>query len=162
MLMGITLAFLSGVLVGLQNIFNSKLGERTNIWITTTLVLGMGFAASFTIGLVVEGGDLFVLKGMQTWYGFSGIIGVVVVVSMVQGIQRLGPTFAVSVMMVSQLGFALLFDTLGWLGLAQIPISPSRVVGLLVVAAGIAIFKTDPGRLRGLKLRGAKQGITNK
>jgi len=162
MALGITLAFLSGLLVGLQNIFNSKMGERANTWITTTIVLGMGFAASFVIGIFAEGRGMFALQHMRIWYGFSGIIGVVIVVSLVEGIKSLGPTLAVSVMMVSQLGFALLFDSLGWLGLDKIAISPSRVTGLIVVAAGIAVFKFDAALLKAWRVRKAGQEIPGK
>lgn len=162
MALGFTLAFLSGLLVGLQNIFNSKMRERANTWITTTIVLGMGFAASFVIGIVAEGKGMFALQHMKIWYSFSGIVGVVIVVSLVEGIKRLGPTLAVSVMMVSQLGFALLFDSLGWLGLDKIAISPSRVAGLLVVIAGIAVFKSDLAAFKAWKVRKAGQGLPGK
>lgn len=155
MLTGLALAMLAGTLVGVQNIFNSKLGAKTSIWATTTIVLGLGFAASFAIGLLLEGADMFALRDMRTWYAFSGLIGVVIVVSMVQGIRRLGPTFAVSVMMAAQLGFALLMDALGWFGLARIPVSPLRIAGLLIIAAGIAVFKLDAAALRRAKRKPA-------
>ncbi|MEK0316724.1 DMT family transporter [Cohnella sp. 56] len=148
MLLGLALAMFSGALVSLQNVFNSKLGAKTDIWVTTAIVLGLGFAASFGIGLALEGGRMFALQQMKTWYGFSGIVGVVIVVSMVQSIRRLGPTFAVSVMMVCQLVCALLMDSFGWLGLQRIGVSPTRMIGLLIVAAGIAVFKMDAGVLR--------------
>ncbi|GJM69272.1 hypothetical protein HMSSN036_14880 [Paenibacillus macerans] len=55
MVLGILLALVAGSLVGIQNIFNNKVNEHTGTWTTTTLVLGLGFAASFVIGLLLEG-----------------------------------------------------------------------------------------------------------
>lgn len=55
MLTGILLSLIAGALVSLQNIFNAKVNEHTGSWTTTTLVLGMGFAASLVMGLIMEG-----------------------------------------------------------------------------------------------------------
>lgn len=141
MALGFLLSVLAGALVGMQNIFNSKVNERAGSWATTALVLGLGFAASLTIGLLVEGGHLFDLSGMKTWYGFSGLIGVGVVVCLMQGIRRLGPTYAIAIALTSQLGFALLWDSLGLLGLEKVPFTPKQLIGVLVIAGGIVCFK---------------------
>lgn len=141
MMIGLLLAFISGALVGLQNIFNNKVNERAGSWATTTLVLGLGFLASLTIGFIVEGQRLFVLHNMQPWYWFSGLVGVGVVICLVQGIRLLGPTYAISIALTSQLGFALLFDSLGLLGLEKVPFTFKQLVGVLVIVVGIFVFK---------------------
>lgn len=104
MVLGILLALIAGSLVGIQNIFNNKVNEHTGTWTTTTLVLGLGFAASFVIGLLLEGKNMFALRDMQAWFYFSGLIGVGVVTCMVQGVKRLGPTYAVAIVMTSGAG----------------------------------------------------------
>jgi len=146
MIVGLLLALTAGALVSLQNIFNSKVNEHAGTWTTTTIVLGMGFLASFGIGLLLEGKDLFSLSNMQPWYWFSGIIGVGVVISLVQGIRLLGPTYAISMVLTSQLGFALLWDSLGWFGLEQIPFTSKQLLGVLVIIAGVIVFKVGGGR----------------
>lgn len=146
MIVGLLLALTAGALVSLQNIFNSKVNEHAGTWTTTTLVLGMGFLASFGIGLLLEGKHLFSLANMQPWYWFSGIIGVGVVISLVQGIRLLGPTYAISIVLTSQLGFALLWDSLGWFGLEQVPFTSKQLFGVLVIIAGVIVFKVGGGR----------------
>lgn len=141
MVVGLLFAIIAGSLVGLQNIFNSKVNERASTWSTTTLVLGLGFLASFLFGLVFEGKQLFDLQNMKTWYWFSGLIGVGVVTCIVNGMKLLGPTYTISIMMTSQLGFALLFDSFGWLGLAQVPFTFKHLMGVMIIVAGIAVFK---------------------
>lgn len=141
MISGRILAVLAGSLVSLQNIFNSKVNERAGSWATTALVLGMGFLASLVIGLLFEGAELSVLEKMQPWYWFSGLIGVGVVICLVQGIRLLGPTYASSVVLSAQLGFALLWVSLGWFGLEQVPFTFKQVVGVLVLVGGIIVFK---------------------
>ncbi|MGG6313352.1 DMT family transporter [Paenibacillus macerans] len=146
MLLGLLLALTAGSLVGTQNVFNTKVNEQTGTWTTTTLVLGLGFAASFVIGLAMEGGGMFALQHMQPWFYFSGLIGVGVVTCMVQGIKMLGPTYAVAIMMTSELGFALLFDAMGWLGLEKVPFTLNQLIGVLVIVGGIFVFKLGGGR----------------
>lgn len=150
MLIGIFWALLAGALVGLQNIFNSKVNERANSWATTALVLGLGFLASLVIGLIVEGKKLFAVQHMELWFWFSGIIGVGVVVCMVNGIKLLGPTYAISIAMTSQLVFALLWDSLGWFGLEQVPFTFKQFIGVIVIVSGIFVYKFG-GLLQGRK-----------
>ncbi|WP_019119605.1 DMT family transporter [Brevibacillus massiliensis] len=58
---------------------------------------------------------------MKLWYWFSGLIGVGAATCLVQAMRRLAPTHAISIVLTSQLGFALLWDSLGWFGLKQVP-----------------------------------------
>ncbi|WP_442603374.1 DMT family transporter [Paenibacillus sp. KN14-4R] len=146
MMFGLILAFIAGSLVSLQNIFNSKVNEHTGSWTTTTLVLGLGFLASLTIGLCMEGEQLFSVPNMKIWYWFSGLIGVGVVTCLVRGIKLLGPTFAISIALTAQLGFALLWDSLGWFGIEQVPFTLKQLVGVLVIVSGINFFKWSGGR----------------
>lgn len=138
---GILLALLAGSLVSLQTVFNSKVNEKTGSWSTTTMVLFTGFLASFLISILVEGKNTFSFQHMQPWYWVSGAIGVGVVFCLVQGMKLLGPTFAISVVLTSQLSFALLFDSMGWLGLEKIPFSWNQLLGVLVIVGGIVLFK---------------------
>ncbi|MFE1245206.1 DMT family transporter [Fictibacillus sp. NPDC058756] len=141
MFLGLFFAVLAGLLVGLQNIFNAKVNEQAGTWATTALVLGLGFLASMTLGLVFEGSGLFMLDNMKTWHWFSGLIGVGVVICLVQGTRLLGPTYAIAIVLTSQLGFALLWDSLGWFGLEKIPFTFQQLVGVLVIAGGVIVFK---------------------
>ncbi|WP_379152591.1 DMT family transporter [Paenibacillus sp. sgz5001063] len=146
MLIGILLALIAGSLVSLQNIFNTKVNEHTGSWTTTTLVLGMGFIASLLMGVIMEGADMFTLQHMQPWYWFSGMIGVGVVICLVQATRLLGPTYAISIVLTSQLGFALLWDSLGWLGLEKVPFTINKLIGVLVIVGGILVFKLGGAR----------------
>jgi bacterial/archaeal transporter family-2 protein len=141
MFLGLFFAVLAGLMVGLQNIFNAKVNEQAGTWATTALVLGLGFLASMTLGLVFEGSGLFTMNNMKTWHWFSGLIGVGVVVCLVQGTRLLGPTYAIAIVLTSQLGFALLWDSLGWFGLEKIPFTFQQLIGVLVIAGGVIVFK---------------------
>ncbi|MFF3022116.1 DMT family transporter [Gottfriedia sp. NPDC057948] len=152
MIYGLILSLIAGSLIGLQNIFNSKVNERAGIWVTTTFVLGMGFLASFLMGLLFEGKELFVLHNMKNWYWISGIVGVGVVFCLTNSTKILGPTYAISIVLTSQLLFAMLFDSMGWLGLEKVPFSPKHLIGVLLIISGILIFKLNGIRFKRIKL----------
>ena len=145
MALGLLFAVMAGTLVGIQNIFNSKVDEKAGSWPTTTLVLGLGFLASFILGLFFEGGKMFDLQQMKGWYWFSGLLGIGVVAGIVQAIKHLGPTFAISIVLTSQLGFAVLWDSLGWMGLEKVPFTWQQFLGVLVIIAGTLVFKWSEG-----------------
>ncbi|MFJ5716723.1 DMT family transporter [Neobacillus sp. NPDC093127] len=155
MILGLIMALIAGSLVSLQNIFNSKVNERAGSWATTTLVLGLGFLASMTMGLIFEGKQIFSLQNMQPWYWFSGLLGVGVVVCLVQGLKLLGPTFAISIALTSQLGFALLWDSFGWLGLGKVPFTFKQLIGVLVIVGGVFVFKLGGARGNEKSIKGS-------
>lgn len=146
MIIGLLLALFAGSLVALQNIFNTKVNEHTGSWTTTTLVLAMGFGGSLLMGLILEGKNMFTLQHMQPWYWISGMIGVGVVICLVQATKILGPTYAISIVLTAQLGFALLWDSLGWLGLAKVPFTINQLIGVIVIVGGILVFKLGGGK----------------
>lgn len=84
---------------------------------------------------------LFDWQNMKIWYWFSGLLGVGVVTCMVNGMKLLGPTYTIAIMMTSQLGFALLIDSFGWLGVNQVPFTFKQLLGVIIIVAGIAVFK---------------------
>ena len=146
MITGIFSAVVAGSLVAVQNVFNSKVGEHVSGWATTAWVLGLGAMASLTLGVFLEGAEMFTLRAMQPWYWGSGILGIGVILGLVQSIRRLGPTYAVSIVLASQLAFAVLWDTTGWLGVTQTPLSLKRVLGVTVIVAGVLLFKLGGSR----------------
>jgi bacterial/archaeal transporter family-2 protein len=146
MILGLLFALIAGSLLSIQNIFNSIVNERAGSWATTTLVLGMGFLASMGIGLIFEGGNMFDLENMKPWYWFSGLLGVGVVTCLVQGMRLLGPTYAIAIVLTAQLGFALIFDSFGWLGMEMVPFTFKQVMGVLVIIVGILVFKFGGAR----------------
>ncbi|MGV2941879.1 DMT family transporter [Mesobacillus sp. LC4] len=158
MLLGLLFAIMAGTLVGVQNIFNSKVNEKTGSWTTTTLVLGLGFLASFMLGLFFEGWKMFDLQHMKGWYWFSGLLGIGVVTGIVQAIKHLGPTFAISIVLTSQLGFAVLWDSLGWMGLEKVPFTWQQFLGVIVIIAGAIVFKWSEGSEEKVEVINSKLG----
>ncbi|MFC4713018.1 DMT family transporter [Planococcus dechangensis] len=158
MAIGIMLAIAGGVFVCLQNIFNANVKQHVSVWTTTALVLFLGFFGSFAAGLAFEGTGLFSFQA-EPWFWFSGVIGVGVVVCVTQGVQTLGPSRAISIVMVSQIFFGLMWDTAGWFGLEQVPFTWQSLFGVLLISGGVLLFQLGPAleHKRFVKLADAAQ-----
>lgn len=143
MAIGILLALLGGAFVCLQNTFNANVKKQVSVWSTTALVLLLGFVASLAAGLAFEGSSLFEFQA-QPWFWFSGILGVGVVACVTQGVQLLGPSRAISLIMVSQIFFGLMWDTLGWFGLEKVPFTWQSLLGILLISGGVLLFQLGP------------------
>ncbi|MOA08161.1 hypothetical protein D3C78_1279070 [compost metagenome] len=118
----------------------------------------MGFAASFIIGLLFEGSSLFALENLRIWHLFCGLTGVGVVICLVQGMKWLNPTYAISIVLTSQLVTALLWDSLGWFGVPKIPFSLNKLIGVLVIIGGILVFKYGESRQKSMGKLGSNEG----
>lgn len=143
MMMGIMLALAAGVCLSFQNMFNSKVNELVNSQSTTALVLGMGFTASLMMGMLFEGAGFWdvQVRSMPVWFWFSGLIGIGVVTCIVNGVKHLGPSYGISIVMASQLICALWWDSAGWFGLEQVPLTMQKVLGAALLIGGLLLFK---------------------
>ncbi|NOV04832.1 DMT family transporter [Paenibacillus planticolens] len=147
MIWGILMALAAGSLISVQNMFNSKVNVAARSHSTTALVLGMGFLASLSMGLIFDGVGFFTMKPMQPWFWFSGLLGIGVVTCVVNGVRLLGPSYAISIVMASQLLCALWWDSAGWFGLDKVPFTFQKAIGVAVLICGLILFKAKPRAL---------------
>jgi len=100
------------------------------------LVQGVGFVLALAIMLRFGRGNLSLLP-QAPWYTWLG--GLLAPVITVMGM--LGPTLAVSTILIAQLGVAALIDALGWMGSERIPFTWHRMVGLALMCGGVILMK---------------------
>ncbi|MDQ6421698.1 DMT family transporter [Paenibacillus sp. LHD-117] len=141
MFMGIALALAAGSFISVQNMFNSKVNDFASSTSTTALVLGMGFLASLSMGLLFHGTAFWDFGYMPTWFWFSGLLGIGVVICVVNGVKELGPSYGISIVMASQLLCALWWDSAGWFGLEQVPFTNRKALGAVLLIGGLLLFK---------------------
>jgi transporter family-2 protein len=71
----------------------------------------------------------------------GGVIGVVIVLLANLTVPQLGVALAVSLFIAADLFVSSLSDHFGWLGLRRIRVSPQRIIGLLIVLAGVLLVR---------------------
>ena len=138
---GILFAILAGILISLQTVFNTRVSEKVGSWATTTLVLGLGFLASLPFFILLDDTSLLSVGNVNKLYLFSGVLGVVLVFTIMKGISILGPAYSISIVLVSQIFLAILIDTFGWFGFEKIPLTSSKLIGIALMVLGIFVFK---------------------
>lgn len=148
---GILFAILAGIFISLQTVFNTRVSEKVGSWATTTLVLGLGFLTSLPFFIVFDDRSLLSFGNVNRLYLFGGVLGVVLVFSIMKGISILGPAYSISIVLVSQIAIAVLIDTFGWFGFEKIPLTLSKFLGLALMVLGIFVFKLNQKSNKELK-----------
>ncbi|RJO96251.1 DMT family transporter [Exiguobacterium sp. RIT452] len=139
--LGMFCAVVAGMMISLQTVLNARMSHAFGAWATTTLVFLVGLLGSLLALLLFRGGTLSAVREVEPLYLFGGLVGVGVVFCVMRGIQLLGPSIAISVVLISQLSFALCVDVFGWFGLPQVDLSLGQIAGLAVMLTGIFVLK---------------------
>lgn len=136
----ISIAVAVGLAGGLQGLVNSNLNKTADLPLTTLVVNIVAAVAVLAIYLLFSRQSFSVLRNADWWAFVGGLLGVVVVMGSTFLVPRLGITITSSIIIVSQLCFAMVADHYGFLGIKQIPIDMMRLgaVGFMVI--GIYLF----------------------
>jgi transporter family-2 protein len=103
MIYGVLFSILSGILVSLQGIFNTRASEHIGLWNTNTLVHGSGFILAFIILITVSKINFTNIKNVNPYYLLGGVLGVIIVFSVMKGISALGASYAITILIVTQI-----------------------------------------------------------
>lgn len=140
-MLGILFSIIAGVCMSLQGVFNTRLGEKIGLWETNTLVQGIGFLITFIILQFMGTGSFKNIKTANKLYFLGGVLGAVIIVTVMKGIKTLGPTYSIATILVAQLTAAALIDAFGLFGTEMIKFNLKKIIGILIMITGIIIFK---------------------
>ena len=139
-MISIILAIFAGVLISIQSIFNAKVNEYLSHWLTTTIVLGLGFITSLLFYIVTEKSIFIHYETTNYMYYMSGLFGIGIVICMMKAISLLGPAYTILISLISQLTIAMFFDALGLFGLEKVAFPIHKLLGILLLIIGVGIF----------------------
>lgn len=140
-MIGILISIIAGAAMSFQGVFNTRVSEKVGVWETTAIVQGIAFLLTLIISISCGDGCLKNLKDVNKIYLLGGALGVVITFTVIKGIKLLGPTYSISTILISQLTIAALIDAFGLFGCNQIRFTISKILGLVIMIAGIVIFK---------------------
>ncbi|MBB2182644.1 DMT family transporter [Lachnospiraceae bacterium MD1] len=144
---GILIAILSGALMSIQGVFNTGVTKQTSIWVSASFV-------QFTALLVCLGA--WVVTGRQGYFKelfkidnkymlLGGVLGAFITYTVIKSVDTLGPAMANMFIITAQLIVAYLIEIFGICGTEKVPFEWRKLVGLVLVIAGIIIFKWNRG-----------------
>lgn len=141
-LFALFLAALAGATMALQGALNSALGKVVGLLEATLIVLLIGFftALLFLYPLGLGKGDIFKV-GEAPWYTLGGgVLIVLITYGVAASIPQVGVAKATTAIVAAQVTTALLIDHFGFFGLAALPFSWWKALGLVFLATGTYIM----------------------
>jgi len=136
-----TVALLSGLAIGLQVTLNGLAGRLIGARNTGLLVNASGGLIALLLILALaltRQGIAWPQITRPTWtqVGLAGLLGIGIIMGIAFALPRVGVAAGLASVLLGQLAFAIVIDTLGWGGGTPIPLSLSRLAGLLLVLIG--------------------------
>ncbi|QHE52870.1 DMT family transporter [Pontibacillus sp. HMF3514] len=142
-MIGIVLAIIAGILISLQNVFNARVSERTGPWATTSLVLGLGLACSLVVFFSIEEKSLLEFGNVNPIFLFGGVFGVGIVFFLMRGVTLIGPAYAISIALISQIVIAFTINTIGWFGFEASALTWQKLLGITLLIGGVLVYKLE-------------------
>jgi transporter family-2 protein len=140
-LLAVTLVAVAGVLVGAQPAVNARMGRAVGSVPAAAFSFLVGTVALLLIAsLTSEGLGSLGNVGRAPWWAFvGGLLGAVYVTVAILTVRTLGVSALTAVVIAGQLTAAVLIDRFGLLGIARQPIGTTRILGLVLLVAGVVL-----------------------
>jgi transporter family-2 protein len=131
----------AGCLVGMQAPINSRLGKSVGSVQAATFSFLVGTVALVLLASVVHGGlgELGHVGRAPWWALVGGLLGAVYVTVALVVVRTLGASGLTAVVIAGQLAISVVIDRFGLLGVARQHVSAVRIVGLVLLAAGVLL-----------------------
>ena len=139
------LMLLAGCGIPIMAALNANVGERVGSATLAAILLTLAALVCLIAWFVVENPDLNLdLGNLQPAYLLAGVFFAFYIVSITASAPQIGVGNSVFLVLLGQTFSALLIDQLGLFGAPVIKLSTERMIGVLLMIAGIALTrKTD-------------------
>lgn len=139
--MGFLYSILAGLFISLQGVFNARVGEKIGPWPTNAIVHGTGLMVVLLILALKRGWQFGGLGDVNKLYLLGGALGAFIILFVMGGITRIGASYAVTVIIVTQILATACINRFGIFGEPAKTISPVQLGGLLLLVAGVALYQ---------------------
>ncbi len=144
-MLGFLIAILSGALMSTQGVFNTGVTKQAGIWVSATFVqftaMLVCFGAWFITGR--QGSFSSLLKIESKYMLLGGVLGAFITYTVIKSVDTLGPAMANMFIITAQLLVAYLIELFGIFGAKKADFEWHKLIGLVLVAAGIVIFQCN-------------------
>ena len=132
-------AIVSGAANPVQSAAHGQLNKQLGQWAWAGIVVyAVGLVGMFaTLAIVRQPAPLSQAHGVSWWAWFGGLISIFSTIAALLLVQKLGSGIFTSLSVTSALLMSVLLDQFGLLGMKQHPLSIGRLVGCVLLVAGI-------------------------
>lgn len=128
-----------GLAVAIQPSINTRLAQKVGSYESSLISFAVGTLALAVLVLIAGRGNLRNLADASWWELTGGLIGAYFVTMTIVAVPRLGTLAVMAIIIAGQLGAGALLDQYGAFGLRQIPLTPLRGVGILLLCIGAGL-----------------------
>ena len=140
-MLGILFSAIAGAAMSLQGVFNARLADKVGLFESNAFVQGTAFFFALAAMFAAGNGSLGNLGAANKIYWLGGALGIVITLSVMLGMQSLGPAVTVSVILIAQLLVAALIDAFGLFGTERLPFTWTKYLGMALMLSGVIVFK---------------------
>ena len=141
-MIGFLIALLSGALMSVQGVFNTQVTKTTGMWVSNGWVQLTAFAVCVAAWFITGRDSSASLAKVEPKYVLlGGVIGAGITWTVIKSIEMLGPAKSALLIVVAQLLVSYLIELFGLFGMDKEPFEWRKLIGMVIAAAGIAIFQ---------------------
>lgn len=141
---GIFMSIIAGAAMSLQGVINTRLGEKIGLYESNAFVQGTAFALALVTMFILGKGNIGELSHINKVYWLGGVLGLVITITVMLAIGNLSPTYAISIILISQLLVAAMIDAFALFGSEHIPFGWTKYIGIALMIGGVILFKWRP------------------
>ena len=143
-MLGWMIALISGALMSIQGVFNSRVTKASGIWSASAYVQLSALLVCLVVWAATERGNLLQVFRVEPKYMLlGGAIGAFITYTVIRSMNALGPAKAVMLIVVSQIIVAYVIELMGLFGVEKQPFSMRKAIGMAVAIIGIVVFKWE-------------------
>lgn len=138
MLLSLIIAALSGMAMTFQGAINAALKDKIGVAPMSVFVHLSGLIVSLAAVLVLTGlPKVQDLKAAPLYSYLGGVLNVAIIGGVAYAIAKTGATVGISAILIGQLSTAVVLDHFGIFTLDKIPLTWARILGVILMLAGM-------------------------
>ena len=143
-MIGFLIALVSGALMSVQGVFNTKVTESSSMWAANAFVQFTAFLVCMLAWLFADRTSFRdVIAVEPKYFLLGGVMGAFITLTFMRSMDALGPAKAVMLIVISQLVIAYLIELFGLFGVDRQPFSWRKAIGALIAIGGFVLFKWE-------------------
>lgn len=136
----VAFAIFGGIMVGIQAPINGSLGKKIGAIEGSFFSFLVGTIALFFVMTLLGKGNFGEVVHLPKWQLIGGLLGAIFVTSTVTSVPRIGAAAAISAAILGQMLGSMIIDHYGFFGVTRIPLSPSRLMGGVLMLGGLYLI----------------------
>jgi transporter family-2 protein len=140
----IILSAIAGMGIATQALMNTRLGAASGSPLVAAVIsFAVGLTALLCVLVFQPAGTVKIhqLATAPVWAFVGGALGAFFIVVTIYGVPRVGVAVWLSAAVLGQVTFSLIADHFGFMGVSVHPITMPRIMGILLVIAGVVMVR---------------------